>query len=71
MPMTAEAISVPFPWTVGDRDKARLDRGPGHTFERSGDNALNRYAIVSSDHMGTPTASRAVVLEWLSTVFPR
>jgi hypothetical protein len=45
--------------------------GPVHAFERSGGNALNRYAIVSSDHMGTPTASRAVVLEWLSTVFPR
>lgn len=70
MPKTAAKISVPFLWTVGNQDKNMLDRGPGYAFQRSGGNPLNRYAIVQSDHMGTPTASNLVVLEWLSTVFP-
>lgn len=70
MPQTAPRIAVPLLWTVGDRDKNMLDRGPAYAFDRAKPSPLNRYAVVHADHMGTPDASRDVVLGWLDAVFP-
>lgn len=70
MPQTIRRISTPLLWTVGDQDKNMLDRGPSYAFDRAKLNRLNRYAVVHADHMGTPDASREVVLGWLDAVFP-
>jgi len=69
MPQTAKRIAIPFLWTVGSRDKNMLDRGPAYAFDLAQPNRLSRYQVVDADHMGTPEASRGVVLQWLSGVF--
>lgn len=70
MPATVRRIGVPLLWTVGDRDKNMLDRGPSYAFEAAKADHRNRYAVVGADHMGTPEASRSVVLQWLGAVLP-
>lgn len=69
MPMMVSKIYIPFLWTVGSLDRNMLDRGQAYAFDRAIKNPLNRYAVVNSDHMGTPSASIEVVIEWLSRVF--
>lgn len=70
MPKTAPRIAVPWLWTVGSQDRNMLDRGAGYAFVKAAAHPRNRYAVVEADHMGTPTASVAVVLRWLASVFP-
>jgi pimeloyl-ACP methyl ester carboxylesterase len=67
----AKRIHIPLLWTVGDLDRNMLDRGQAYAFDLAQPNALSRYEVVHADHMGTPEASRDVVLRWLSAVFPK
>ncbi|WP_454651099.1 alpha/beta hydrolase [Bradyrhizobium liaoningense] len=69
MPMMVMKISIPLLWTVGSLDKNMLDRGQAYAFDRAVQNPLSRYAVVNADHMGTPSASIEVAIEWLSQVF--
>ena len=70
MPRTVMRIGIPLLWTVGDLDQNMLDRGSSYAFDLAQPNSLNRYQVVHADHMGTPDASRDVVLRWLDVVFP-
>jgi pimeloyl-ACP methyl ester carboxylesterase len=70
MPALSQAINIPFLWTVGKQDKNMLDRGPDYAFALAQQTPFNEYDIVDADHMGTPEASRGVVLQWLGKVFP-
>ncbi|HYH21001.1 MAG TPA: alpha/beta fold hydrolase [Azospirillum sp.] len=69
MASVAPRVGVPVLWTVGTADKNLMDLGRAYAFDRLPANRHNTYAEVASDHMGTPDASRAVVLAWLRQVF--
>ncbi|HYD63996.1 alpha/beta fold hydrolase [Azospirillum sp.] len=65
----APRIGVPVLWTVGTADRNLMDLGRAYAFDRLPAHRHNVYAEVASDHMGTPDASRTVVLGWLRQVF--
>lgn len=69
MPRSAAMINPPLPilWVVGGQDPLSKS-GPGYVFEQAPAHPLSRYAVVDADHLGTPTAATAVVLEWLKTL---
>ncbi|MGE5548831.1 MAG: alpha/beta hydrolase [Solirubrobacterales bacterium] len=69
MPATAPRLALPFLWTVGRADRNMLERGSAYAFDRAQPNPSSRYVEVDADHMGTPDASRTVVLDWLGAVF--
>ena len=56
-------LRAPLLWVAGTTDRSQP--GPGYAFTRAPTNPLNRYVMVSADHLGTPTAAREAVLAWL------
>ncbi len=66
MPRSAAMLKPPVPilWVAGARDP--LSRpGPGYAFERAPAHPLSRYVVVDADHLDTPEAAKALVLDWL------
>jgi len=66
MPRSAALLKPPVPilWIAGARDP--LSRpGPGYAFERAPAHPLSRYVVVDADHLDTPEAAKALVLDWL------
>jgi hypothetical protein len=56
-------LREPWLWVAGTADRSQP--GPGDALSRAPANPLNRYVTVSADHLGTPTAAREAVLDWL------
>lgn len=63
MPVNAARLKAPLLLVAGNQDT--IQRGPSYIFDKAPPNPLNRYVTVNSDHLGTPTAAREVVLNWL------
>jgi len=59
----------PLLWIVGDKDPAKA-LGINYAFTHKNAHPLDRYVCLPTDHVGTPNAATAVVLEWLSRLDP-
>jgi esterase/lipase len=66
MPANAARLTVPLLIVSGTDD--RTQRGIGSVFARAPRDPLNAHVSVSSDHLGTPTASIAAVVAWLKSL---
>src|SRR5262249_11001176 len=49
MPANTPKLTAPLLWIAGDRDFGQ--EGPGYAFDRAPANPLNRYVMVSGDHV--------------------
>jgi hypothetical protein len=56
-------LRAPLLWVAGTADRSQS--GLEFAFMQAPTNPLNRYIIVTADHLGTPTAAREAVLAWL------
>ena len=63
IPANAARLKAPLLWVEGNAD--RLQLGRSYAFSHAPPNRLNRYVMVSADHLGTPNAARDAVLAWL------
>jgi hypothetical protein len=56
-------LRTPLLWVAGTADRSQSESDI--FFSQAPTNPLNRYIIVTADHLGTPTAAREAVLAWL------
>ncbi len=66
MPANAAALKpgTAFLWVVGTQDPI-YERGPSYAFDKAPPNPNNKYVIVDSNHMNTPTAAAQEIVAWL------
>ena len=69
MPVNAARLTAPLLLVAGNQDASQ--RGPSYIFDKAPPNPLNGYVTVNSDHPGTPSAAREVVLKWLGELSAR
>ncbi|MBI5519353.1 MAG: alpha/beta hydrolase [Desulfovibrio sp.] len=69
MPRSAAMLNPPVPvlWIAGAADPLSRS-GPGYGFDKAPAHPKSRYAVVQADHLGTPEAAKAMVLEWLGAL---
>lgn len=69
MPLSAARFSrpVPFLWVIGSRDTL-LKQGEGYVFNRVPKHSSNKYLVIESDHMNTPTDAAGQIVEWISSL---
>lgn len=60
--------STPVLWLVPTREESPLREGNIALFKRLPQNPATRFAEPSSDHLGAPDASIAMVIDWLNTL---
>jgi len=64
IPRNAAKLTAPLLYVVGDSDPlSRL--GADYAFAKAPANPASKYASVSADHMGTPSAAADLVVAWL------
>jgi esterase/lipase len=63
MPANAARLTAPLLYVTASNDPSQ--RGREYIYARVPANPLNRYAVVTSDHIGTPAAAREAVLGWI------
>lgn len=63
MPANTPKLTAPLLWIAGDRDFGQP--GPGYAFDRAPANPLNRYIMVSGDHVTALRSGIAPALAWL------
>jgi pimeloyl-ACP methyl ester carboxylesterase len=63
MPANTPKLTAPLLWIAGDRDFGQA--GPGYAFDRAPANPLNRYVMVSGDHVTVLSSGVAPALAWL------
>lgn len=66
MPANAPKLTAPLLWIAGDRDFGQ--RGAGYAFNRAPSNLLNRYIVVSGDHVTVLHSGVAPALAWLDEI---
>jgi pimeloyl-ACP methyl ester carboxylesterase len=66
MPANTPKLTAPLLWIAGDRDFGQP--GPGYAFNRAPANPLNRYVMVSGDHVTVLRNGVAPALAWLDDV---
>lgn len=58
--------NIPVLYIVGSLDPLTASLGKGYAFDKLPENKNTLYVTVNSDHLGTPAASRFVILDWLN-----
>jgi pimeloyl-ACP methyl ester carboxylesterase len=65
IPTSVAKLTMPLLWVAGDRDPTQQG-GPAFAFDKAPPNPLNRYVVVSANHIGVPDAAAPAVLAWLA-----
>lgn len=63
MPANTPKLTAPLLWIAGDRDFGQP--GPGYAFDKAPANPLNRYVVVSGDHVTVLSTGVVSALAWL------
>jgi len=66
MPANTPRLTAPLLWIAGDRDFGQT--GPGYAFNRAPANPLNRYVMVSGDHVTVLRSGVTPALAWLDEI---
>jgi len=66
MPANAAALKpgTALLWVVGTQDPM-YERGPSYAFDKAPANPNNKYIVVDSNHMNTPTVAAQEIVAWL------
>ncbi len=64
IPDNTAKLRAPVLWVAG-RDDPSQRGGPDWAFAKAPANPLNRYVVVDSDHLGTPSAGKTAIMAWL------
>ena len=59
-------LGVPLLWISGNSDPTQS--GAQGVFAAAPANALDRFVQVDADHVGTPDAAGAAIIDWLKTL---
>jgi pimeloyl-ACP methyl ester carboxylesterase len=66
MPANTPKLTAPLLWISGDRDFGQA--GPGYAFNKAPANPLNRYVMVSGNHVTALHSGVAPALAWLDEI---
>jgi len=69
MPLSAARIPrpIPFLWVI-ETSNGLLAKGEDYAFNKVPKHPGNRYFVIDSDHLNTPTAAAGQIVEWVSSL---
>ena len=71
MPKNAKALrpGTPLLWVIGT-DDPMYQRGQSYVFDKAPTNPANKYVVVKSNHLNTPSDAVPEIIAWLKALNP-